>query len=291
MAFRMMIGTVIVLMPSCGDEALRGELAAGEQQLIELGQRLKLMEYRAELADTGTFGELRSLEEHLRAISGQISDMAARRAELEASTARLEDELAEAKALVIRDCRERAIGREFDPLVVRDGRSFARVRVVSVDDAGVSIRHEHGAARLRYQDLTAAQQLEFGMDADLAAAAERRERDEIAAYDEWLETEMARAEEAEARKPQESARSLATAGMTSRRVTDEAASGRTSLLAQPARPFGTGSIYGSSRYRSYRPSYRYVYYYQPYCPTYQRYPRQVIPPNGVTRPVVPYRSP
>jgi hypothetical protein len=288
---RMLACTVAILFPSCGDDALKREIAAGEHQVIELEQRLKLMQYRAERADSGSFDDLQAIEGNLVRLGKRERELVTRRAELAETTAQLESQLAESKSMAIRERREQAIGREMDQLITHDGRSFAKARVISVDDAGVSIRHEHGAARLRHADLTLEQQVEFGMDPDLAAAAEQREREEVAAYDQWLEAEMARNERIENSKPPETGRSLATASASSRRIGDTMSEGRTSLLSQPARTFGTGSIYRYSSYRSYRPTYRHVYYYQPYCPSYQRSYQRIAPSTGVVRPFVPRQSP
>ncbi len=172
----------------------------------------------------------------------------------------------------MRDRRDLAIGLETERLVVRDGRSFDKVRIVSVDDGGVSIRHEQGAARLRYADLTPEQQAKFGMDAALAAAAEKRERQEIAAYDQWHEAETAKSGQTERRGAALAARRRTSAAADRGPASAPDDSRRTGALSQPARTFGSGSIYGSSRYRSSRPTYRNAYYYQSYTPR-SGYPR------------------
>jgi hypothetical protein len=262
-----------ILLTSCGDDGLKSEIASGEHQLIELEHRLKLLEYRAGQTDFASGGELGTITGNLTELADRERHLVALRADLLETTAQLENQLADTKtraARALQEQRDRAIGREIDPLVVRDGRSFAKVRVVSVDDGGVSIRHENGAARLRHADLTVAQQMEFGMDSLLAAAAERKERAENAAYEQWLNAETARVESEESRKAPELPRTLAASGATSRRLGDTSATARTSLLSQPARTFGSGSIYRYSSYRSYQPTYRHVHYYQPYCPSYQR---------------------
>ncbi len=75
----MILGTIAVLLPSCGDKGLKPEISANEHQLIELEHRLKLLGFRAGRADSGSFGELRTLEETLASAAGRIRGMVATR--------------------------------------------------------------------------------------------------------------------------------------------------------------------------------------------------------------------
>lgn len=52
-----------------------------------------------------------------------------------------------------RAAREALVGRDFGEFVMADGTRYAGVRVTGADDEGLSIRHAHGGAKLRYPEL------------------------------------------------------------------------------------------------------------------------------------------
>lgn len=267
-----------------GCEPRNQQLAMGESQreLVELQQRLKLLHYRSEVAGTGAFDELKAVEASLRANDDRVRLLAGARAELVVALGALEEQFATARHHEIQNRRVRAVGREWDEIAVRDGRTFEQVRIVAVEDSGVSIRHAHGAATLRYSELTDAQQEEFGMVEELANAAEERERAETAAFEQQIDAGLA---EMRAKQPPPQVSPSSTAGDRSyaRVAARSGAATRQSALSEPARAFGGG---GYSRYRSSRPTYRYVYYYQPYGQSGCFNPR---PQNsvGIVPPVVP----
>lgn len=251
------------ILASCQPEGLKHEIYSGEQQIIELDHRQKLLSYRLEQTGGTIEGDIQRATQESASSAKRICELTDLRHGVLQEIKQLEKSFGEFKSQAIKKRREVAMGMQFDQLVVRNGRSFEKVRVVSIDDAGVSIRHSCGAARLRHGDLTESQQTEFGIEACLAAAAERRELEANASYENWLAREMSLASTAKDGKPAEASRMLATARATSGGTGNLNAGARTSLLAQPARPFGTGSLYRLPRYRSYDPYYQPVRYYQP----------------------------
>jgi hypothetical protein len=142
----------------------------------------------------------------------------------------------------------------------------------------VAFRHEHGAARLRYTELSDDQRLIFGLEEEAALAAEDRERRQALAYELSIDMELEamRDRESEARADSIAAennnflasRSLMANPNHQREIRP---------LAQPARAFGSGSSYrrhyNYSGYRFYRPAYRYVYRHppavNPFCSSYR----------------------
>lgn len=132
---------------------------------------------------------------------------------------------------------------------------------MKVDDSGVLIRHDNGAARLGYADLSNEQRLFFGIEESSALAAEERERKEALQYEQSIDMQMAAIK---AKEKTAASRNVVEDELRAMRARVATASKprEPSLLSQPARPFGTGSIYrrrpGYSSYGYYRPAYRFV---------------------------------
>lgn len=285
------LGSIVALLmiftTGCVRRSQEADFAEDPGELIELQQRLKLLQYRAGVMGTGTYDQLQSAEASLHANEDRVRRLAEERTDLIVFLDELEERFSAARNDVIKERRSRAVGQELGQIVVRDGRSFEQVRIVSVDDAGVSIRHAHGAATLRYSELTSGQQEHFGLIEELATAAEERERQEIAAFEQHIADEMALVREQQKEESFKREPSFRPAPRLAARSTGGF---RPSALSEPARRFGSG---GYSRYRSSRPTYRYVYYYQPNWRSPCTSPRSsafvgsvspVIPSGGTGRP-------
>lgn len=266
----MVIATAMfcLILPACERKPDNSAYWETEREEIELTQQLKLAEYR--LGMTGSDGcngvaELQRVEGNLRDLNVRALALRRDRSALDSEVRELEFRNRETERLAVQNLRMKSVGRTFDTLAVNNGRTFENVSVTGVDDGGVAIRHEHGTARLRYSDLSAGQCALFGLDESSALAAEDRERRESIAYERRIDEELDAMRENEeqiaavARKSEEAdfPRALMTANTTTR---------ETSPLAKPATRVGRGSSYrysdGYSGYRSYRPRYRYVYYYR-----------------------------
>jgi hypothetical protein len=167
--------------------------------------------------------------------------------------------------LAIQGLRMKALGRKFDRFSVNDGRTFENVTVTGVDDGGVAIRHEHGTARFRFAELSAGQSELFGLDERSGLAAADRERRESIAYERRIDEELDAMREKEERIAAVARRSE-DARMSRPLMAVNSSRQPASPLAKPASPVGSGysyrSSYGYSGYRSYRPTYRYVYYHR-----------------------------
>lgn len=233
-----------------------------ERETIELTQQLKLAEYRLGLTPSGNPGELERVENHQRELDQRAQALLRQRSALNAEIKMLEARNEELARLAIQNLRMKSLGRTFDTFSVNDGRTFEKVSITGVDDSGVAIRHAHGTARLRYAELSADQRASFGLEERSALAAEDQERRELLAYERRIDEEMDALREKEER--------IAAVAMKSEdsKIADSimarnSSSQETRPLAQPASPFGRGcrSSYGQYRYRTYRPTYRYVYYY------------------------------
>lgn len=240
-----------------------------ERETIELTQRLKLAEYRYGGDRTGDAGDPALIRDRLRGQERTKQDLLRSRSDLTAEIGYLENQLGEFARADIRKRRQDAVGGKHDTLTLVDGRVFKNVTVSAVEDGGVAIRHEDGAARLGFEDLTAAQRDDFGLEESSALAAREREAREALAYERQLdeELEVLRGKQelaaAEQRRREDDRESRM---LTARNTTEP----RVSPLSKPATSFGSNSWSSRSYYRSYRPAYRYVYTY-PSAPNPFRY--------------------
>ena len=249
---------------SCQRRNVDGAWHADERVKVELEQHLKLLTYRFESRGgnlTTELHETRARIESNRAALGSaredLAQLETEVSELAVETRRIADEVA-------RETRRKSLGRHFDTFIAANGRTYRDVTVSQVTDGSVEIRHETGSARFRPADLSLEQQEMFGISAEAAAREAQAERERRLAYerhirDHQLEEEAA-AEIAATRSRTRSTRSTALAA-ADRRDSERP-------LAQPARPFGSGSIYRTPR-TTYRTRYYYAY---PSCPSPYRTP-------------------
>lgn len=258
-----------------------------EARRVELTGELDLAKFKLKSA-----GEVRGPEELDGTLAAndrreaQIAALKTKREELILAIERGEEALVKLGADRIRQLKERAIGREWAELATA-ARTYHEVKVISVTDAGVTIRHRDGSARLGYRDLTDSQRREFGLDQGTALAAAEEEMKRAAAYEQWLDDQAAEKERNKAAAARILSRpaSRLPAPVVSANVAPVA-----NPLKEPARQFGNGSrynYYGSSYQRPRRTN---VYYYynaasycspRPYCspvrPIFSRPPSSPTP--------------
>ncbi len=182
--------TVAFLAVGCSKRG--GEIAwwQGEQERIELHQSLKLKQFRLKSALTGDLSELVEIQEENRNLSDSWAKLVRRKSELHRELESMRTEVADLRTTLVENRRQQAIGTSFDRMVSLTGREYRDVRIASIDDSGVTIRHAHGSARLNYRDLSPEQHAHFGLDADLAAAAVAKEAGDLAAYNLWLDERL-----------------------------------------------------------------------------------------------------
>lgn len=287
-----------LLAAGCGKNQDRADWWQAEQQRIELSQQLELKKYRFEqayshdleqleslrLMTTGNVALLKSLRKQHQAVSGKIES--------------LEGQWAEFRESTIRQQRQHAMNKTFEKLSLASGRTFVDASVVSIDDSGVTIRHADGSARLRFADLDAKQRVFFGLEADLALAAEEQETRDAADYERWVEARMVVIDDQKLKDSENARRDeLETRRLRVESAARLAANSNVRPLARPATNVGDRSWSYSgaySNYRAYRPAYRYVYYYNTpsynYCQpsAYTVYPSRgptpyIEPPPVVTK--------
>lgn len=246
----------------CGKNQNQAAWWQGEQERIALSHQLGLKEYRFEQVHTHDFEELQGLRKAVEAATSALRSLRQQQLSLSVEVVSLEGTWGGFREAAIRNQRQRAIGKAFETIQLVSGRKFQQVRVSAIDDAGVTIRHADGSARLRFADLNAEQQVVFGLEADLALAATGREADAVAHYERWVDEQMTVVHE-KAKIDSEIARGdeVAARQQRSQLASQQAAVSETRALAQAAT--SVGSSWGYSRYysnyRTYRPTYYNVY--------------------------------
>lgn len=288
----------VVLAVGCGKNQDQADWWQGEQQRIELSQQLELKRYRFEQAYSRDFGQLENLRLFTMGNVALLKSLRNQHQALSGKIESLEGQWAGFRESTIREQRHHAMSKTFDRLSLVSGRIYAEVSVASIDDSGVTIRHADGSARLRFTDLDDTQRIFFGLEADLALAAEEQETRDAADYERWVEARMVAINEKKLEASANARREeLELRRMRAESAAQLAANSSISPLARPATNWGSRSwsSYSSdySNYRTYRPTYRYVYYYTPPAyscqpSAYSVYPRRatrsaVYTPSVVTK--------
>lgn len=254
------IAGIVLLSTSCNTDKGEALWWEGERERVEIEQELALKTYRFNELAGNDFETLQGLTVAARDAKEALAKLRDQRRNLEAELASLEKQWPEFRDDLLRDHRHQMIGKTFETLKSSSGREYKNVTVAQIDNAGVTVRHDAGSARLRIGDLDANQQLVFGLDADLAMVAETREREEGAAYDQWIDKQLVAVKDADEKK-----------AMAANDAEEASARKRAMLLAridtpQRERPLAQGASSVSYRfsrsytnYSGYTPSYRYYY--------------------------------
>lgn len=252
-----------LLVIGCGEKRLDSAWWQGEEQRISLEHDLELKKFRHDQVFTDDSNKLEELTKANDAVAVTLTGLRDQRMQLAASIISMESQRGDIRRTAILEQRRRATGGTHDELTVQSGKTFRAVTVSSIDDAGVAIRHEHGLAKLRFEDLTADQRLLFGLEQDLALAAEGQEKQDALAYERWVDNRMVAVREKEQQKADEAEREAQAAerrrALVAATTRDQVTSTNTSPLARESRlPGSTGKYYYHYRSaRSYGSSYRY----------------------------------
>lgn len=252
-----------MILPCCKEQEGDAEFWRHERELVELAQQLKLGEYRLGLSDSGEKKALDDLKIMLSENEARLWNLQSEQSALADEIERLETRKKNLDQAIIDQKRSVAQGERFEFFSARNGRIFENATITLVNDSGVAFRHEHGAARLRYAELSDDQRLLFGLEEEAALAAEDRERRQALAYELSIDMEL---EAMLVRKSGGRADSIAARNknfLASRSLMAHPdLQPEIRPLAQPARTFGSGLSYRRhyyySGYRAYRPAYRYV---------------------------------
>lgn len=246
-----------------------------EAERTELSGQLDVAKFKLAVA-----ANIRGPEELERLVSSneerdaRIISLKVKRGQLTAAVLQAENDFVKLGEDRLRQLKERAVGKEWTELAAA-GRIYQDAKVVSVNDAGVTIRHRDGSARLRYCDLTDGQRLEFGLDEATSLAAVQEERKKALAYEQWLEDELV----IMGRNKLEASKMLAKATRSSSSpapIISANVAPVTRRLNEPARQVGT-----QYRNTSYSRPRRTSFYYYYSAPRYYCAPRYRVASSGI----------
>ncbi len=258
----LMLAVVSWVLPGCDRVPDRSSHWETEREIVELTQRLKLAQYRLGLAGEGTAAELPQAREALIQLEKRASALQQDQAALVAAVAEMEQRFISERERFRLQQRENALGQRFEQFILADGREFQQVTITHIDDGGVSIRHEHGTARLGFNDLTPEERAFFGLDEKSSLAAQARESRDAIAYEQWIDQTLA-ARRAEEERVSARASEIETQARIARSRALEQAAARDRLrpLAQGPVTVGRGGWSGAWHVRTSDRFYRPVYVY------------------------------
>ncbi len=177
-----------------------------EREQVLLSQRLALQQYRLEQAgprpDTALLREALETENHARIAAGALRTT---KAGLSREIAALAADLESLRDRNVRQRREAAIGRTMATFEAEGGRVYDDVRIMAVNDAGVTLRHRDGSVRLKYSELSMEQREWLGLEHATAVAAEETEREDALAYESWIDQRMSAIRKENERRDEEAA--------------------------------------------------------------------------------------
>jgi hypothetical protein len=270
-----------LLSVSCHKDQTEAEWWQGEQGRIRLVHQLELKQYRVSQSDVNGFEELKRLTGVTQRQAERLDLLVRQLRTLNEELAMLEGKWVDLRTTTLRNQRNRAIGQTFKSLESASGRKFQEVSVAAIDDAGVTIRHANGSARLRFADLSPDQQVLFGLDAELASAAEEREAIAAMTYERGMERQLAATQ---IREKNDAEDMSAVGRNVFQGVAKYAAARMPSPLAKEATPIGRRFCYDFGYYPRYRyrhrsrcSSFRNVYYYK--IPNYYSRRLRLEPPQ------------
>jgi hypothetical protein len=251
------------LSTNCDSEKSQAAWWQGERERVELEQSVALKSYRLNQSGGDHSEVLQDLTLSMRKSKERLEELRQYRRDLQSEVALIQDQWPQVRDGLLRDQRERVIGKTLVSLKSISGREYKNVTVAQIDDAGVMVRHDAGSARLRIADLDAKQQAFFGLDTGLAMVAEKKEQQEGAAYDQWIDKQLVAVKDAGERKSDAADLELRESQrMRSRLVAQQNVSESTRPLAQGSSSVSSrfSRFYGfSSGFQRSTPSYRYYY--------------------------------
>ena len=262
MKWVLILAVVMWILPGCDRAPDLSAHWETEREIVELTQRLKLAHYRLGLAGEGAADELPQAREALFQLEKRASTLKQEQTALVTAIAEMEQRFISEREQIRLRQREIALGQRFEHFTLVDGREFQDVTITHIDDGGVSLRHQHGTARLGFNDLTPEERAFFGLDEKSSLAAQARESRDAIAYEQWVDQTLA-ARRAEDGRAAARAAELETQARIARSRALEQAAARDRLrpLAQKPVTVGRGSWSGAWHVRTGTRFYRPVYVY------------------------------
>jgi hypothetical protein len=189
--YRSFLGLIPLLLASCGDAGRDAAWWDAERERVELANRLELTNYRYDrMGGREASAEYERVRKEVAALRPRLELARAQVSRLGGEIASVEKEFTAVRERAKAERRANWVGARFPDLRAASGRLYLEVRVAAVNDAGVTIRHRDGSARLGWSDLDPRQREMFVLEERAARAAEEEEKRQALAYEKWLEEEL-----------------------------------------------------------------------------------------------------
>lgn len=264
----------------------------GEQEREDLAQAVQLARYRVSQMPADRRGDLARVNREIATLKVRLGEVRKIHAALEVEEVAIRQHAERYAAMVREQRRMDAVGTKMALFKPAIGRALEDVEITAVTDAGVTLRHRGGIARVDFFKLSQSQRERFGLEFAAAVTALDQENAREMAFHQATEAAMASQREQEAREATEAAKRAADQARMERALAPAQATRPGSILAQSAgRPNGTQRVSRADRWHSYysRPTI-YYYPYYPVSPCTPRPPiRQRLPitPTTPTTPATP----
>ena len=181
-----------VLLASCGKQQEPDNMAwwEAEQERIGLDQQISLAKYRLDQGPEDLAAPLKAAQNRLAAAKEHLESLKRRLPSLRTEIADLEAQGAQCVIESRLAARAHAIGTRHNTFTDATTRTYRDAVVTAIDDAGVTLRHADGIARLDFFRLTTDQREWLGLDQAAASAALEREQAAALAYEQWIDQGM-----------------------------------------------------------------------------------------------------
>lgn len=194
LVLRMWIPVCALVVVSCdksgGHSRKDPESIRLEGRRVELEHKVAVAQLKADRVARKVTQDMTPMAD-LKDRTVRLRELASLKSALESDIRSLEEGLLQARAGQLQKARSQMLGKELADLQSRTGRVYEQVKVVSIDDSGVQIRHASGSARLGCSELTEAQCEQFGLDEGLARTARLEEDRQRLVYEQGVERELA----------------------------------------------------------------------------------------------------
>jgi hypothetical protein len=241
-----------LLLASCEPSAEDAVSWNNKKTIIELQNRITLLSYKSE--------QLASKEQNISSeadaekLHQQISAMLVEKRNLNKQITELRSGWDEFRKSILESRRIEVSGKTFEVFEASNGRQFLNAKVTQINDTGVSLTHENGTARLRFDDLSPQWHSYFGLDGEFALAAHEVESGQRIAYERQMDRQLAAISKSEAEQREQRLKE-AEKQASARAVAAAARAATSRPLSASVGALGQTSTFYSNRYRSNYSSY------------------------------------
>jgi hypothetical protein len=170
------------------ENALQEEIMQNETKIVELEQKIRLLQMRWERTIPGEL-EWNRIHQVSTSLTRTIEDQKNTKQALKTSQEQLSHRIAahgDQWNLMQKEKRIKAIGLQYKTFTSEE-RVYHDVSITNVDEQGVHLNHRDGKARVTVEHLSEEQIAYFGLDRTEALRSKQEELKQQVAFDQWVE--------------------------------------------------------------------------------------------------------